>query len=316
MNSHKNARLTVHGRALLVKRIVEEGLRPQDAAQAMGVSARTAYKWLARFRAEGPAGLENRSSRPRHCPHASSARQQQRIIKLRRQRRTYRHISQDVGVSPSTVARVLRRAGLNRLSVLEPAPPSNRYEHEAAGDLLHLDITKLGRFRKPGHRATGDPQKGKSYGAGWDYVHVAIDDHSRIGWAGIWPNETATSACKALIAAVRYYASLGIRFRRVLTDNGPAYVSKAFARLCRRLGIVHRRTRPYTPRTNGKAERWIQTALREWAYARTYENSECRAAHLPHWVHRYNWHRPHASLNYLPPISRLPNMNNLLALHT
>ena len=316
MNSHKNARLTVHGRALLVKRILEEGLRPVEAAQAMGVSVRTAYKWLARFREEGPAGLQNRSCRPRHCPHASSAGQQRQILELRRQRHIYRHISQDVGVSPSTVARVLRRAGLNRLSALEPAPPSNRYEHDAAGDLLHLDIKKLGRFRKPGHRVTGDPQKGKSYGAGWDYVHVAIDDHSRIGWAGIWPNETAASAWRALLAALRYYRSLGITIKRVLTDNGGCYRSAAFARVCRRLKLKHRRTQPYRPRTNGKAERWIQTALREWAYARTYQNSEQRAAHLPHWLHRYNWHRPHASLSYLPPISRLPKMNNLLALHT
>lgn len=316
MNNHQNARLTVHGRALLVTRILEHGLRPEEAAQAMGVSTRTAYKWLARYRKGGLPGLENRSSRPHHCPHAASDEQQKQIIERRRERRIYRQISEELGVSPTTVSRVLKRAGLNRLSSLEPARPTNRYEHDAPGDLLHLDIKKLGRFHKPGHRVTGSPQKGKSYGAGWEYVHVAIDDHSRIAWANIWPNESAASAWRALIAALRYYRSLGIRIRQVLTDNGGCYRSATFARACRRLGIKRRRTKPYTPRTNGKAERWIQTALREWAYARSYNNSSQREDYLPIWIHQYNWHRPHSAIGYLPPISRIPVMNNLVALHT
>ncbi len=316
MNSHQNARLTVHGRALLVTRILKHGLRPEEAAQAMGVSVRTAYKWLARYRKEGRSGLQNRSSKPYRCPHQIDETRRQRIIQARYKRRIYRQISQETGISVSTIARVLRREGLNRLAALEPAPPPQRYEREAPGDLLHLDIKKLGRFDKPGHRVTGDRQKGRSRGAGWDYVHVAIDDHSRVAWAGIKPDETGASAWRALIAAVRYYRHLGIRFREVLTDNGACYRSKAFARTCRRLGLKRKRTQPYRPRTNGKAERLIQTALHEWAYARAYENAAQRAEYLTTWLHQYNWHRPHSSLGYLPPVSRLPLLNNLVALHT
>lgn len=315
MNSHKNARLTVHSRELLVRRIVEHGLRAEEAAQAMGVSARTAYKWLKRYREQGWAGLHNRSSRPAHCPHATPAACREDIIERRKARQTYRQISQALGVGRSTVARVLQREGLNRLSRLEPAAPIQRYEYDEPGGLLHLDIKKLGRFRRPGHRVTGDRTQ-DSPGAGWEYVHVAIDDHSRIAFSAIYPDETAKSACAALLQALRYYASLGIRFTRVLTDNGACYKSRRFRRLCRRLGIKHMRTKPYTPRTNGKAERFIQTALREWAYARAYETSSQRARHLPYWLHQYNWHRPHASLGYHPPISRLQTVNNLVGLHS
>ena len=316
MNNHQNARLTVHGRELLVRRILEHGLRPEEAAQAMGVSARTAYKWLKRYREEGLAGLHNRGSRPRHCPHAVAADCREQIITRRKARQSYRQISQDLGVGHSTVARILRRQGPNRLASLEPAAPVRRYEHEAPGDLLHLDIKKLGRFHRPGHRVTKDRQRGRSEGAGWEYVHVAIDDHARIAFSTIHTDETGRSACMALLQALRYYQSLGIRFKRVLTDNGSCYQSGRFRRLCRRLGLKHKRTRPYTPRTNGKAERFIQTALREWAYARAYDSSEQRAEHLPHWLHQYNWHRPHASLGYLPPASRLPSVNNLVGLHS
>lgn len=316
MNNHKNARLTVHGRALLVQRVIQEGLRPVEVAQAMGVSSRTVYKWLHRFQAEGQAGLRNRSSRPRHCPHATPSERIQQVLVRRQGRQTYRQIAAELGIGPSTVARHLNRAGLNRLAYLDPPKPQNRYEHAAPGDLLHLDIKKLGRFKRPGHRVTGDRRNTPQRGPGWEYVHVAIDDHSRVAVAFIHPDETASSTCHALLSAVRYYAGLGIRFRQVLTDNGPAYLSRAFARLCRRLGLTHRRTRPYTPRTNGKAERFIQTALREWAYARAYETSEQRGLHLFPWLHKYNWHRPHASLGYLPPISRLSHStNNLVALH-
>ena len=227
------------------------------------MSARTAYKWLHRYRAYGGPGLAERSSRPRRCPHQLCPAKRDRIIALRQARRIYRDIAKTVDVPVSTVARVLRRAGLNRLAALEPAPPARRYEHDAPGDLLHLDIKKLGRFERPGHRVTGDWQAGRSRGAGWDYVHVAIDDHSRISWATIRPDETGASAWRALIAAVRYYRHLGVTIRGVLTDNGACYQSRVFARACRRLGIRHRRTRAYRPRTNGKAERLIQTALRE-----------------------------------------------------
>jgi len=315
MNSHKNARLTVHGRTLLVRRVLEQGLRPEEAAQAAGVSVRTAYKWLKRYREEGPAGLSNRSSRPQHCPHAIPPEDQEKVIEARKCRQTYQQISQRLHIGRSTIARLLGRAGLNRLSSLEPAEPIQRYEYGQPGGLLHLDIKKLGCFHRPGHRVTGDRQQG-SRGAGWEYVHVAIDDYSRLGFGTIHPDETGLSACSALLQAVRHYRSLGIRFERVLTDNGAGYRSRRFRRLCRRLGLRHLRTRPYTPRTNGKAERFIQTALREWAYARAYESSAQRAAHLPLWLHQYNWHRPHASLGYLPPVSRLPALNNLVDLHS
>ena len=317
MNNHKNARLTVYGRLLLVRRILEDGLRPIEAAQAMGVSSRTAYKWLHRYQAEGEAGLQNRSSRPQQCPHATPKNLIRCVIKLRRKRRTYRQIALVLGLSQSTVARILATAGLNRLSQLEPARPDNRYEHEAPGDLLHLDIKKLGRFKRPGHRVTGDRKRTPKRGPGWEFVHIAIDDHSRIAFASVFPEETGRSACRALMQAIRYYKSLGIRFRSVLTDNGGAYKSKAFQRLCNRLGLVHKCTRPYKPRTNGKAERFIQTALREWAYARSYKTSDQRAQHLMPWIHQYNWHRPHASLNYQPPISRSGlTVNNLLSTHS
>lgn len=315
MNIHKNARLTLRGRALLVQRVVEEGLRPIEVAQASGVSVRTVYKWLKRFREEGPAGLADRSSRPEHCPHATAQATQERIVAQRQARQTYRQISQTLGVGQSTIARLLRRQGLNRLSALEPPRPIVRYEYAQPGGLLHLDIKKLGRFRRPGHRVTQDRQV-DSPGAGWEFAHVAIDDASRIAFSALFPDESGCSACAFLVQALRYYTSLGIRVERVLTDNGACYKSKRFARLCRRLGLRHLRTKPYTPQTNGKAERFIQTALREWAYARSYDSSDQRAQHLPLWLHQYNWHRPHASLHYQPPISRAPAVNNLVALHT
>ena len=315
MNIHKYARLTPHGRGILVRRIVEGGLRVGEAAQASGVSERTAYKWLARYRAEGLEGLLDRSSRPHRCPHRTSEARRAQVVALRRARRTYRDISHTLGVAPSTVGRIAQRAGVNRLSQLEPAPPENRYVFPYPGDLLHLDTKKLGRFVRPGHRVTGDRRQG-SRGAGWEFVHVALDDTSRTSFSSIHPNENADSACRALLAALRYFATFGISFRRVMTDNGSCYVSRRFARLCRRLQLKHIRTRPYSPRTNGKAERFIQTMLREWAYARAYLNSAQRAAHLPRWLHHYNWHRPHASLNYQPPIQTLNlPLNNVVGLH-
>ena len=316
MNIHHNARLTPKGREILVRRIVDDGLRPEEAAQAAGVSVRTAYKWLGRFRAEGWAGLQDRPSRPHACPHRTPQSRRERIIELRRERHPYRLIAQQVGVSVSTVGRVLTQAGLNRLCALEPARPSNRYVHDHPGDLLHLDVKKLGRFVRPGHRITGNRRQ-DSPGAGWEFVHVAIDDASRVSHCSIHADEKATSAWRALLAAVRYYRRFGVVIRRVLTDNGSCYCSKAFARVCRRLGIRHHRTRPYSPRTNGKAERFIQTALREWAYARSYLSSDQRAQQLPRWLHHYNWHRPHASLNYDTPISTLQlPLNNLVGLHS
>jgi len=313
MNLHHHARLSPRGRALLVDRILVQGLRVEEAAQAAGVSVRTAYKWLKRFREEGAPGLFDRSSQPHACPHATPQDVVDQVLEQRRSRQTYRQIAAQLSVAPSTVARLLRRAGLHRLAELEPALPENRYEHPQPGDLLHLDIKKLARFRQPGHRVTGNRQI-NSDGVGWEYVHLAIDDHSRVAFGSIEPDERGISACKALLRAVRYYRGLGVRFERVLTDNGACYRSRSFRRLARRLGMRHLRTRPYTPRTNGKAERLVQTSLREWAYARAYANSAQRAEALVPWLHHYNWHRPHASLGYKPPISRLP-LNNVLGLH-
>ena len=314
MNLHKHARLSPRGRALLVDRILIHGLRVEEAAQAAGVSVRTAYKWLKRFRLEGVDGLLDRSSRPARCPHATPPAIVDQVLEQRRSRQTYRQIAERLPVAPSTIARLLRRAGLHRLADLEPAAPDQRYEHPSPGDLLHLDIKKLARFRQPGHRVTGN-RRVSSDGIGWEYVHLAIDDHSRVAFGSIEPDERGTSACRALLQAVRYYRSLGVRFARVMTDNGACYKSRRFRRLVHRLGVQHLRTRPYTPRTNGKAERLVQTSLREWAYARSYASSEQRRDAFLGWLHHYNWHRPHASLGYLPPISRIP-LNNVLGLHS
>jgi transposase InsO family protein len=238
------------------------------------------------------------------------------VEQLRRQRWTGLRIAQQTGLSRATVSRILRRRKLSRMRDLEPPRPANRYEHPNPGDMLHLDIKKLGRIAKPGHRVTGNLAD-RTRRVGWEYVHVAIDDHSRIAFSAIFPNEQAHSTVAFLRQALDYYQGFGIAFKAVLTDNGPAYRSRAFAAACRELGLKHRFTRPYTPRTNGKAERFIRTALEEWAYARTYLNSDQRREQLPRWLHEYNWHRPHASLNRKSPITRAGiDQNNLLTLHT
>jgi transposase InsO family protein len=295
MNIHKNARLTPIGREHLVK-AVRSGQRPEAAARAAGVCPRTAYKWVERYRREGLAGLTDRSSRPHRLRRPTPSRIVEKVEALRRQRWTGKQIAAEVGVSPATVSRILRRLGLNRIAALEPAEPVRRYEREKPGELIHIDIKKLGRFERVGHRITGNPQAGKSRGAGWEFVHVCIDDASRLAFSQILPNEKKESAVAFLRAAVAYYRSLGVTVARVMTDNGSCYRSKAFAKACRNLNLRHIRTKPYTPKTNGKAERFIQTALREWAYAQAYPNSDERAQELPVWLHRYNWHRPHGAL--------------------
>lgn len=229
MNLHKHARLTPRGRALLVQRILEHGLRVEEAAHASGVSVRTAYKWLARYRRLGEDGLQDRSSRPQRCPHATPPELVEQILQQRQQRSTYGQIAAHLQVGQSTIARIVRRAGLHRLAELEPRPPVVRYQYPEPGGMLHLDIKKLGCFRQAGHRVTGDRAQA-SRGAGWEYVHVAIDDHSRVAFSSLLPDESGRSACRALIAAVRYYRSLGVTFQRVLTDNGACYRSKVFAR--------------------------------------------------------------------------------------
>src|SRR5215210_2519367 len=282
MNIHQNARLTPLGRERIVRAVLQGGQTPQ-AAQAAGVCPRTVHKWIARFQAEGLAGLADRSSRPKRLYRPTHPAIVARVIALRRERLSGQHIAQAVGVSPATVSRILRRAGLSRLADLDPPEPVRRYERPHPGELVHLDIKKLGRFHRVGHRITNDrtrqsSPRGRRAGAGWEFVHVCIDDASRLAFTQSLPDESQESAGTFLERAVAYYASLGVTVTRVMTDNGSCY--KAFARACQRLGLKHIRTRPYTPKTNGKAERFIQTALREWAYARAYATSHERAQHL------------------------------------
>jgi transposase InsO family protein len=293
------------------------GQTPKAVATAFGVCPRTVRKWIGRFRAEGAAGLRDRTSRPRRLRQPTPADVVDRIAALRRQRWIGKQIARAVGVSPATVSRVLRRLGMSRLKDLEPSEPVRRYERENPGELLHIDIKKLGRFDRVGHRITGDRTgQSNSRGVGWEFVHVAIDDASRIAFSQILPDEKGESAVAFLLAALAYYASLGVRIERVMTDNGSCYKSFAFRDVCQRHGLKHIRTKPYTPKTNGKAERFIQTALREWAYAQAYSTSDQRAHALPFWLHRYNWHRPHGGLKSKTPISRLGLAeDNLLRLH-
>ena len=316
MNLHKNARTTPASRAELVRRVLEEGQPVKAVAAAFGVDVKTVYKWVERFETHGPNGLEDRSSRPARLRDPTPSAVVERIIALRRERRTGEQIARETGVSASTVSRILREAKLSRAKDLEPAAPVVRYERAAAGELIHLDIKKLGRFEAEGHRVTKDRQAGRSRGAGWEFVHVCIDDASRIAFSQILPDEKKESAVAFLRAAVAYLASLGVSAQRVMTDNGSCYRSKAFRKACAELGLKHIRTKPYTPKTNGKAERFIQTALREWAYAQAYTSSAQRAVELPLWLHRYNWHRPHGGIKSQTPISRLAlERDNLLRLH-
>ena len=315
MDYHQNARLTVHSREQMARKVMEEGVTLKLAAASFNVTERTAAKWVRRYREQGVAGLGDRSSRPHRLYRPTSSQTVERVEALRRERRTGYWIARQTGLSRATVSRILRRLKLNRIRDLEPAPVIQRYEHAAPGDLLHLDIKKLGRIERPSHRVTGN-RRDHVKRAGWEYVHVAIDDHSRIAYSSVYPDQKRSSVVAALHATIAWYARLGIRFKAVLTDNGPSYRSLQFAHACRQLGLKQRFTKPYTPRTNGKAERFIQTALREWAYARSYDNSHQRSQQLHSWLHLYNWHRPHASLNLQPPISRSRiDRNNLLSLH-
>ena len=318
MNIHKNARLTPLRREEMALSVIEGRLSKAHAARTFGVSAKIVARWVERYKAEGGKGMADRSSRPNVMPGLTSQAVTERIVALRRHRFTGKHIAIETGVSPATVSRVLKRAGLSRLKDIDPAEPVRRYEREHPGEMIHIDIKKLGRFERVGHRITGDRTgPSSSRGFGWEFVHVCIDDASRVAFSQILPNERKESAVAFLEAAVAYYAGLGVTVSRVMTDNGSCYRSKAFAKACRDLGLKHIRTKPYTPKTNGKAERFIQTTLREWAYAIAYPTSVHRAAELPGWLHRYNWHRPHSSLKSKTPISRLGlTKDNLLRLHT
>ena len=322
MDVHDNAPLTPRGREAMVRAVVDRGLTKAEAARQFNTTSKTVAKWVRRFRADGVSGLRDRSSRPHSMPSQTPLAACDAVEVLRRQRRTQAAISAELGLSPASVSRILKRRGLSLLSAIEPAEPRPRYERKTPGEIIHMDIKKLGRFNAIGHRITGDRtgqsnQRSNSTAPGWEYVHVAIDDHSRLAFSQIFPDEKQTSAVAFLNAAVRHYRGLGVTVDRVMTDNGGCYKSHKFREACRQHNIKHLRTKPYTPQTNGKAERFIQTALREWAYATAFDTSEQRKAEMPIWLHRYNWHRPHASLAGKPPISRLAlDRNNLLRFHT
>jgi transposase InsO family protein len=315
MDYHHHARLTIYSREQMAQHVVQGELSLKAAAAAFKLSRQSAGKWVRRFRAGGAAALQDRSSRPQRSPRSTSAALVARVEQLRRQRWTGVRIAQETHLSRATVSRILTRLQLNLLRKLEPPVPIIRYEHPHPGDLVHIDIKKLARIHKPGHRLTGNPQD-ETRGAGWEFLYVAVDDHSRMAYVAMMPDEKAVSASAFLEQAAAYFARHNIRLRRVMTDNGPCFCSDRFRATCQRLELQHIRTRIYTPRTNGKAERFIQTAIREWAYAHLYQNSADRLAHLAPWIHSYNWHRPHTSLNHSPPITRSGlEVNNLLRHH-
>jgi transposase InsO family protein len=308
MNVHKNARLTPRGRALMVSRILDEGWSAAASAEAAGVSVRTCRKWLGRRRRGPSEDFTDRSSAPRRCPRRVSPQRLAEIERLRRQRMSGPQIAMALGLARSTVGAVLRRLGLGKLSRLDPKPPIVRYERSHPGEMIHLDIKKLGRFDVAGHRATGDRQAGRSYRAGWDFLHVCVDDASRLAYTEILPSERKEDTTAFLQRALAWLTRHGVSVQRVMTDNGSAYRSGLFRQAVAGAGARHVRTRPYTPRTNGKAERFIQTSLREWAYARAYVSSAERAADIGPWTDAYNLTRPHSGISGLTPWQRVNNL--------
>ena len=304
MNIHRSARTTFASRVLLVERVRKEGWGIEEAANAFGISDTTVRKWLARFDELGVQELGDRTSKPHRQPGKTAPSWEAQILELRATRMTVQRIAHSLSLPKSTVARVLARNGQSRLPPLHPPPPVVRYEWKWPGDLIHLDVKKLGRIRGIGHRITGI-RRHTNKGIGWEYVHVCIDDASRLAYVEVLGDEKGSTAQSFLQRAIAWYAERGIKVRRVMTDNGSGYVSKVFTGACGQLRLRHLRTRPYTPRTNGKAERLIQTLLGEWAYAQPYVTSKRRTAALRPWLRYYNERRPHGSLNSLPPISRL-----------
>lgn len=310
MNIHRRAKTCPESRALLVRRVLGEAWSMDQASAAAGVSRQTGRKWVKRFLAEGDGGLLDRSSRPQRSPRKLPASREELLVQLRQEHRlTAQALAQLTGIPRSTVGRVLRRHRLSRARDLEPRPVVVRYERQAPGELIHLDIKKLARIEGIGHRIHGDRSR-CSPGAGWEFAHVAIDDFSRLAYAEVLPDERGVTVAGFLRRALAWYRQHGIHARRILTDNGSGYVSHLLAQLCRQEQLRHLRTRPYTPRTNGKAERFIQTTLRSWAYAQPYVSSQQRLDALPRWLHYYNHHRPHAALGRLPPATRVNNLVN------
>jgi transposase InsO family protein len=309
--AHANARLTEFGRLLLVQRILELGWPPALAAESLGVSRATAYKWLARYRAQGRAGLADRSSRPHRCPHALTAAQVRRVLAARRRRRQGPHrLGYHLAMPRSTVYGVLRRHGMSRLSHTDrTSGVVVRYQRERPGELVHLDVKKLGRIPDGGgHRAHGRAAATRGRGIGYDYIHSAVDDRSRVAFSQILPDEQATTAARFLVEAAEFFADHGVRIQRVLTDNAKAYTeSVLFAETAAGLGIRRKRTRPYRPQTNGKVERFNRTLLEEWAYARLYRSTDERRRAFARWLRFYNHRRPHTALDGLTPMAALVN---------
>ncbi len=316
MEIHARAPLSPIGRRVVIDRVIEQGWSAAAAAVAAGVSERTVYRWLSRWRVEGPAGLIDRRSAPKRIPHKTSGERVAVICRLRHARLTAAEIAEQLQMPLSTVSAVLLREGLGKRSRLAPPEPPNRYERKRAGELVHIDIKKLGRIQGgPGKRVTGsraqwasrrtDASGRRRNQIGWEYVHVAVDDHTRLAYAEVLADERISSVLGFLERTLEFFAQHGVSVERVMTDNGPAYLSHAHREACERLGIRHLRTRPYRPRTNGKAERFIQTLLRRWAYRRPYDSSAERTAALRPWLLHYNFTRPHGSLGHKPPASRL-----------
>jgi len=303
-NPHQNARTCVYSREQIVIRY-QQGEQAKEIAAAFGISVRTVFKWLQRHREAGVRGLSNRRSRPHHNPNAYVAAWDNLIATLRSFRMSALEIASLLNIPRSTIAHALKRLNLNRLDRLTPPDPVRRYERKRPGDLIHLDIKKLGRFSKPGHRVTGWTGRQRSRGLGYDYVHVAIDDHSRVAYVEVLDDEKGKTCARFLARATQWFGTKGVTVRRVMTDNGVGYVSHVFRDAIQALGQRHLRTKPYTPKTNGKAERFIKTIQEEWAYGRSYQSSVHRNMRLPKWLQIYNCQRPHGGINMKTPISRL-----------
>ena len=310
MTLHSNARTCPRSRRLLADRVLIEGWSLAAAAEAAGVSERTAWKWVERFRREGEGGLEDRSSAPTLVPSRTPADREQLILALRELRFTSPEIAETLGMPLSTVGAVLTRHGLGKLPRLQRDEPANSYERPRPGELVHIDVKKLGRIGRPGHRVHGD-RRTQVRGIGWEFVHVAVDDATRLAYVEVLDDEKGATAAGFLRRAVAFFRRYGIRVERVLTDNGSCYRAIVHALACKRLGIRHLRTRPYRPRTNGKAERFIRTLTESWAYGAVYRTSAERTTALAGWLEWYNRLRPHRSLGRTPPLTRLAAMNNV-----
>ncbi len=305
MRPHPKAKGNAYQRRLMVRRVLEEGWSVAAASDAAGWSERTGFKWLRRWREEGEAGLVDRRPGPSQARNRTPRRCIERILALRRKRQTAWEIAQRLAMPWSTVAAILKREGLGKLSLLEPKEPPRRYERQVAGELVHLDVKPLGRWRKgPGHRMTKD-RRSRDRGAGWEYAHVAVDDASRLAYVEVLPDQRGLTAVGFLERALRFFRRHRLVVRELLTDNGSCYVARRFRQACKRHGLRHLRTKPYRPETNGKAERFIQTMLMGWAYKRAYRTSNQRTKALPKWLRYYNEQRPHRALGMIPPKARI-----------